>query len=679
MAFRYLIYSTGTTYAGTIIRESLLSGTTAGEARYYTDFMIPEIQPLYLWRVNNVVTPTTVIPNSDANIYAYETAIAPPVTPDDLVNYGELTGITSTKIDKVTGATSNIPTFTAGGGLQDSGYTIPELTGLTTYTFVESGGTTILKNGNQITIYSTVPTGTTVSWGSIVGNISSQNDLWGNLSWLSGETATKLDISTFTGYTATTGQGINSKLAISVFTGYTATTAPVISGALTGATYAGTGTTLISSVGSRVVNLKSISTRGGVKLTGDGNNIIISGQTNTPSTWGTITGTLSAQTDLWNTLTGITGTSATKLDTSTFQSYTGATQILINSKVAKVTGATTNDIVIFGAGGAVADSGKQFINSVQGTGVATNNSIPTELAVRSAINSAIAAAVILQGDWNATTNVPNLTGGSITTGYAWRVSASGNTSLSGITGWQVGDLAVKSATGWIRINNQDISAIWGNIQGTLANQTDLQAALNAKLNTTTFSGYTGTTKLSIDSKLAITTFSGYTGSTKILIDSKLATSVFTGYTASTKNTNKKIQVVWTGGTQNANVVIPYEVVWKSASPYATDVYTWSGTSGIFIKSAGTYELQYHVVVKNDAANQTHSVGAYVLKNGVTQVITAGAGMVVGVSASGEISVPPVVITLAANDRLDLAVFRTGASGNANLVTGSVYLVLNKLT
>ena len=68
-----------------------------------------------------------------------------------------------------------------------------------------------------------------------------------------------------------------------------------------------------------------------------------------------------------------------------------------------------------------------------------------------------------------------------------------------------------------------------------------------------------------------------------------------------------------------------------------------------------------------------------MKNAATVLLTATAGMIVGVSSSGELSLPPVVLTLANNDRLDLAVFRIGSSGNANLVSGSVFMTLNKLT
>lgn len=918
MAFRYLIYNTGTTYAGTIIGESATPVTPS----LYTDFLIPEIQPLYLWMVNNTTTPTAVIPNDDANIVEYLKASTPPPTYDDDIVYGEVTGLTSVKIDKVTGATDNIAIFTADGNLADGGYTIPELTGLTTYTFVESGGTQITQVGNTITIYSTTPTGSTVNWGDINGNISDQDDLWNILIGITGETATKLDTSIFTGYTASTqpvidsaltgvtnlGTGttlggtllrdvtlksisvlgglqilgdadnliisgqtggvtniewgditgtlsdqtdlwneltgltaqIDTKLDITTFSGYSGITdsrltalenwsgqtQPIVDLAITGATDAGTGTTLIVSDTNREITLKTISAIGGVTLVGDANNLIISGETNVTPAWGDITGTLSDQTDLWNELTGLTADIATKLDIATFSGYTGTTATLINSKVTKVTGATQNDIVIFGVGGEVADSGVQIRTDVRPVSVATDTYVPTELAVRTAINSAIAATIKLQGDWNATTNTPDLTVTGITTGFAWRVSVSGTTNLGGITDWQVGDLAVKTDAGWIKIDNEDIAAIWGNIGGTLSDQTDLwgiltgtTAATATKLDTLIFNNYTGVTQPILDGAITGATngltktgrnvgvggsldgntvidglgqydlfisnidefqintsgsltvfgvdnggltfvFSGgsvgfedngglkygndYSGNytERSLVDAGYVTgltsdlqsqidfvsaattantsaiqtnfelftgftaqtvsqinylsgvtsgntqdiienfNLFTGYTASTKNKDKKIQLISTT-VINANVIIPTGITWNIANPYATDIYLWSGGTGIFILSGGTYEVQYHVTLKNSTSNQTHSIGGYLTKTtGVTTTTiteTATATMIVGPSTSGELSLPPVVLTLNVGDRLDLSVFRIGNSGSAFTVSGSVHMVINKLT
>ena len=347
MALRYLIYSTGTSYTTTIVRESATDNPGVNEASFFDDFIIPEIQPLHLWRVDNAVTPTAVIPNTDANISAYLAAVAPPPTPEDDATVGFVTGETATKIDIVTGATGNIGTFVASGNLEDSGFAISDLTGGTSYNFVGSGGTQVFETGSNpttVTIYSTPPTGTTVAWGDITGTISNQTDLWSNLTWLSGETANKLDtsvFSTYTGvtdtligtkldtvvfsaYTGTTATEIASKLDTSVFTGYTATTQPVIDAALTGHTNLGTGTTL-GGVSGRNVTFKSVSVLGGLSISGDVDNLIISGETNVGTAWGDITGTLSNQTDLWTTLTGMTAETATKLDTVVFSAYTGVT------------------------------------------------------------------------------------------------------------------------------------------------------------------------------------------------------------------------------------------------------------------------------------------------------------------------------------------------------------------
>ncbi|HZH71573.1 MAG TPA: hypothetical protein VFD91_03690, partial [Mariniphaga sp.] len=69
-------------------------------------------------------------------------------------------------------------------------------------------------------------------------------------------------------------------------------------------------------------------------------------------------------------------------------------------------------------------------------------------------------AIKLQGDWDASSgNLPS-TEEPIPNGYAWRISVEGNTNLGGITDWKIGDIAIKTSTGWIKVNSQDIDAIW---------------------------------------------------------------------------------------------------------------------------------------------------------------------------------------------------------------------------
>lgn len=110
----------------------------------------------------------------------------------------------------------------------------------------------------------------------------------------------------------------------------------------------------------------------------------------------------------------------------------------------------------------------------------SDSKVASQKATKTYVDSLVSAAIILQGDWNADTNTPDIST-ETTTGYAWRVSVAGSTNLGGITSWDVGDLAVKTDTGWLKVDNSDIQAVWGNITGTLSNQSDLQAALNAKI------------------------------------------------------------------------------------------------------------------------------------------------------------------------------------------------------
>jgi hypothetical protein len=67
---------------------------------------------------------------------------------------------------------------------------------------------------------------------------------------------------------------------------------------------------------------------------------------------------------------------------------------------------------------------------------------------------ALEGSLILQGNWDALNNTPDI---STTTnaGYYWIVSVDGATNLGGITDWKVNDWAIKTATGWSKIDNTD--------------------------------------------------------------------------------------------------------------------------------------------------------------------------------------------------------------------------------
>jgi hypothetical protein len=68
---------------------------------------------------------------------------------------------------------------------------------------------------------------------------------------------------------------------------------------------------------------------------------------------------------------------------------------------------------------------------------------------------ALADGLIPQGTWDATLNDPDIDGGTAETGYFWIVSVAGSTDVGGITDWEINDWAVKTATGWAKIDNTD--------------------------------------------------------------------------------------------------------------------------------------------------------------------------------------------------------------------------------
>ena len=286
MAFRYLIYSTGTTYADTILRESTSSGTTSGEAFLFSDFVIPEIQPLYLWRVTGG---TDVVPNTDSNITNYLNETNPP-SPDDPVTYGVFTGYTAQtqtdldgkvdytifnaytaqtqtdldgKIDIVTGATGNLGEFDSSGNLVDTGWQISGLTGTTGDIYVSGmtyiGSTLTLERTEGlpdlfVTITASGTTDGVVSGGTLSGTILSLQRTEGlpdvdielsgltaglesDIIYLSGVTSgNTVDIATNAADIAYISGITDTKLDTAIFNTYTGDTRTELDLTLTGAT-----------------------------------------------------------------------------------------------------------------------------------------------------------------------------------------------------------------------------------------------------------------------------------------------------------------------------------------------------------------------------------------------------------------------------------------------------------
>ena len=105
----------------------------------------------------------------------------------------------------------------------------------------------------------------------------------------------------------------------------------------------------------------------------------------------------------------------------------------INKTLTPVTAAVAN-------GGAALATGDQIYDFV--TGQIAN--IPSGLS--------------FEGNWNANTDTPDLSGASPDNGQFWIVSVAGNTDLDGITDWKVGDWAIYVSTGagtdgWQKVDN----------------------------------------------------------------------------------------------------------------------------------------------------------------------------------------------------------------------------------
>jgi hypothetical protein len=162
------------------------------------------------------------------------------------------------------------------------------------------------------------------------------------------------------------------------------------------------------------------------------------------------------------------------------QKQTGGTKTIDISLI----GATTNNYTISfpDASGTVA-----LTSNLTGFELSSNKSnnaslgtsdvlYPTQSAVKSYVDSAVTGGLNIQGDWNASNNTPNISG-TTTTGFTWRVSVAGSTNLGGITTWNVNDLAVKTASGWIKIDNSSsVVSVYGRQGVVVANTGDYTTA-----------------------------------------------------------------------------------------------------------------------------------------------------------------------------------------------------------
>lgn len=183
-----------------------------------------------------------------------------------------------------------------------------------------------------------------------------------------------------------------------------------------------------------------------------------------------------------------------------------------------------------------------------------------------------------------------------------------------------------------------------NADGTIAYLTDI----GAKLDTSIFAGYTGTT--APNTYLSISDFDTYTGVTAI----------------------NEIFLTHTGGTE-LNTVVPTVIDWDIVLESGSS-FNFSGGSDVFILEDGDYEVSYNIPFVSNS-NKNISIGANLILNDTTIInVTAAADWVAVMGAASNVTIPTVILTLNTNNKLTLAVFRTGADGSVtSKLTGSLLI------
>jgi hypothetical protein len=114
--------------------------------------------------------------------------------------------------------------------------------------------------------------------------------------------------------------------------------------------------------------------------------------------------------------------------------------------------------------------------TVAGSSIASTDSILTAFGkLQGQVNDLI-GGLQYQGTWNASTNTPSITSGVGTDGHFYIVSVAGNTTIDGVSGWQVGDWIVFHSPAWQKVDNTEsvvsVNGLTGAVTLTTSNITE---------------------------------------------------------------------------------------------------------------------------------------------------------------------------------------------------------------
>lgn len=625
--FRYLVYRTDIN--NTIVRESDTAGTTGvNEDELFTDFIIPEIQPLYLYRVNIGAGDVEINDESSINTYLNEIN---PIDGDSEVIYEVFTGYTGTtdtrligiendlstnqndiiflsgetasKIDKVTGATGNFGTFDATGNLIDSGVSAGDISGDITQAEFDgyTGATDTRLEGIE-----------------------------SDITFLSGETDTKLATTLFNTYTGDTRTELDL----------------TITGGTNGLTKVGRNLRLGGELSQSTTIVNSANT-----ITFNGQPIKYAGSYNFGA-----------------------------LDLITKEYVDGvASGLDVKDSVRLATSSGDTDIDLTGGafggtidGVSVADGDRVLVKN-QDTNPEQNGIYVYQSATSTFTRSIDADedaevtsglfAFVEEGNTNASsgwviTSVNPITVG--TTPITFTIFSS--------AGEFIGGTGINIANKTISLDGAAVAGNFLEFTGGELNVIDLTSQVD-------FNIYSGATDSRLgDIELDITNLESDVLSLSGQTQNKLETSVFEAYTGSTQV--NELQLYKTDATEVNNIIptaLDFDVV-----QYSGDSFNYTGGSIIKILESGDYVVSYNIPIRNNDNNEK-SLGSNIIKNNNIVVGETGSALsiVKGSGNSNILALSQVKVTLAANDNLELAIFRNGNTGSALTIPESSTIRIRK--
>ena len=251
-----------------------------------------------------------------------------------------------------------------------------------------------------------------------------------------------------------------------------------------------------------------------------------------------------------------------------------------------------------------------------------------------------------QGTWNANTNSPTLTSSVGTSGYYYVVTTAGNTTLNGVSGWNIGDWVIFSNGAWQKIPGSTTESFTNLIT------TNLQVGgLTGFVYANNTTGYaTAATTAQLLSLLGTTPVAnGGTG-----LASLTAGSLVYGNGTSAYNT---LAIGTNGQILTSNGTAP---VWSTLSGVAVTTFS-GGTTGLTPSTAtsGAITLGGTLVVANGGTGLTSLTAGYIPYGNGTSAFASSSGFTF---SSGVLTAPQHVATLSVTGLLNQGAFAYGTLG-----------------